>query len=448
MKIAMIGSGYVGLVSGALFADRGNEVICVDHNPEVVDLLNSGKIHIFEPGLEEIVRTNRATGRISFTTNISEAVANSDVIFLAVGTPSDEDGSFNLTYIKQAARDVGLALRNAKGFKVIVGKSTVPQGTFKILSEIIHNELQDSNPYLEWAYVSNPETLAEGTAVRDFSSPDRIIIGTNSDRAFEVMEELYHPFVRKDRKMLRGSPSDAELAKLGANTMLALRVAAINELAKIADHTPGADMEKIRQMIGSDSRIGHTFLFPGPGYGGSCFPKDVQGLVHQAKLDGFIPSVLDQIHRSNESQKQYMGEKIMKLLSQKERPKIAIWGLTFKPGTDDMRDAASIPIITHLINQGVEVSVYDPQDKKAREIFGDRIKFCATQLEAVEQADALISLTEWPQFDSPNYAQLKVLMKGNQIFDLRNRWIPHVANKHGFDYFGIGRNYPLWKPGN
>jgi len=444
MKICMIGTGYVGLVTGTLFSDRGNEVICVDKNPEVINKLNAGKVHIFEPGLQTLVERNVKRGNLSFTAEIDAAVQASDVIFLAVGTPSNEDGSFNLEFLKAAARDVGKALKKAVGFKVVVGKSTVPQGTYKILSGVISEEL-GADAKVEWAYVSNPETLAEGSAVSDFSKPSRIIIGTESDKALEIMRELYYPFILKRDRIIRGAPLDAEMAKLGSNTMLALRIAAVNELARIIDVTPGAaDMDLVRRMISEDARIGHSFMFASPGYGGSCFPKDVQGLVYRSKIDGFDPLLLGQIHRSNELHKMYMGERISRLLEQKD-PVIAVWGVTFKPNTDDMRESASILIITRLVNEGAKIVAYDPKDEQAREIFQDKVTFVDDPYTAAEGADALILLTEWRQFDSPDFAELKKRMKGRQLFDLRNRWLPNAANRHGFDYFGVGRNYPMDK---
>ena len=442
MDLCMIGTGYVGLVTGTLFADRGNNVVCVDKDPKVVKLLNDGQVHIFEPGLEELVRKNVANGRLSFTRDIEQPVAESDVIFIAVNTPSGDDGAFNLDYLKAAARDVGRAMRNAEGFKVVVGKSTVPQGTHQILSDIINEELSAASN-VDWAYVSNPETLAEGSAVRDFESPERVMIGTYSDRAFEIMEKLYHPFNIREGRIQRGSPVDAELAKLISNTLLAKKVAAMNECSEVVDHTPGADMAKIRQMVCSDSRIGFRFMYPSPGYGGSCFPKDVQGLVHQARADGYEPALLSRIHESNEAHKAYMGARVVQLLDKKDHPRIGVWGVTFKPRTDDMRDSPSIPILTRLINEGAQIKVYDPQDAKARDEFGDKVEFVGGQYEAAEDADALILLTEWTDFDQPDFERLADTMRGRQLFDLRNRWRPEDANTAGFDYFGVGRSYPL-----
>ncbi|MEC8339648.1 MAG: UDP-glucose/GDP-mannose dehydrogenase family protein [Nanoarchaeota archaeon] len=439
-NITMIGTGYIGLVTGTLFADKGNNVTCVDKNQEIVELLNSGKIHIFEPGLEELVKKNKKENRIKFTKKLD--LSDSEFIFLGVNTPSNKEGSFNLEYLLSAARDIGRALRNVSGYKIIICKSTVPQGTHKLIEEIITAEIQD-NGKLKWDYVSNPETLAEGTAVRDFAKPDRIIIGTNSDKAFQKMKLLYHPFIKNDI-IMRGTPSDAELAKLMSNTVLASRVATANEFARIADITPGADADIIRKMVCEDERIGYNFMFPSPGYGGSCFPKDIQGLVNQSKIDGYNPLLLSQIHKSNEEHKKYTGERISTLLNEIKNPTIGIWGITFKPNTDDMRDAASIPIISGLINRGANVIVYDPQDSKAKEIFGDKVTFVNSQYDAVKNADALILMTEWSCFDSIDYNRLKKNMKGNYLFDLRNRWNPKDANNAEFTYVGMGRYYPFF----
>ncbi|MBT4539727.1 UDP-glucose/GDP-mannose dehydrogenase family protein [Candidatus Woesearchaeota archaeon] len=439
MKLSMVGTGYVGLTTGALFADRGNQVTCVDTNSDLVKQLCEGNIHIFEPGLENIVQRNVSNGNLNFTTDIGSAVRDSNVIFLAVGTPSNGDGSFSLEYLKQAAKDIGKELNGTTDFKVVVGKSTVPQGTSETVLKIINEEVEDA---VNWAYVSNPETLAEGTAVKDFEKPSRIIIGTDSDEAFLVMKELYHPFNIQQDRIMRGSPADAELAKLFSNAALATRIAMVNEFARIADTVPGADMDTVRKMVCEDPRIGYQFMFPSPGYGGSCFPKDVQGLVARAKQEGYEPLLLNNVHRSNELHKHYLGEKVSQLLTM-DRPKVGVWGVTFKPNTDDMREAASIPIITGLINRGVEVIVYDPQDNKARDIFGDRVEFAKEKYEAVEDTDALILLTEWKEFDSPDFNKLREKMNGNQLFDLRNRWLPQAANRVGFSYHGVGRNYSL-----
>ncbi len=439
MNIAIIGTGYVGLVTGALLAGRGNNVVCIDQNTTIIENLQQGIPHFFEPGLQKIVQENMRRNTLSFAVDMKEAVAHADIIFLAVGTPSLDTGEFNLQYLTHAAREVGTYLKNASGFKVIVTKSTVPQGTYKKIESVLQQEIGYESD-VEWAYVSNPETLAEGSAVRDFSKPDRIIVGTTSDRAYELMKELYHPFTMKRDRIFRGSPADAELAKLFSNTALAARVSMVNEFARIADITTGADMDTVRKMVCEDKRIGYNFMFPSPGYGGSCFPKDIQGLVHQSKLDGYAPHLLSTIHDSNEFHKSYVGDRVNTLLAT-PGAKIAIWGCTFKPNTDDIRDAASIPIITALINRGANIHVFDPMDTKAREIFGSSVTFGDSQYGIVKDADALILLTEWRQFDSPNFVQLCELMKGNKLFDLRNRWVPQAANRAGFDYFGIGRNY-------
>jgi UDPglucose 6-dehydrogenase len=440
MNITIVGTGYVGLVTGALFADRGNCVTCVDINQEIVDKLNRGEVHIYESGLKDVVAINVQNNNLSFTTNLNDAVNNSEIIFLAVGTPSNEDGSFNLEYLKKAASDVGEALVNASGFKVIVCKSTVPQGTYNLLSAIIDEKVKGNNN-LKWAYVANPETLAEGSAVRDFAKPDRIIIGTDSELAYNLMKELYYPFIIKRDRIIRGSPADAELAKLFSNTALAARIAMVNEFARIADVTEGADMDHIRRMVCSDARIGYNFMFPSPGYGGSCFPKDIQGVVNKAKIDGYHPHILDKIHDSNEFHKDYIGEKVKTVLSSVAGKSIAIWGVTFKPNTDDIRDAPALKIIKQLISSGAKITAYDPKDSKARELFKDKVCFVKDKYEAVAGSDALILLTEWKEFDAPNFAKLKDLMRGNHLFDFRNRWLPEAANRNGFNYYGVGRNY-------
>jgi UDPglucose 6-dehydrogenase len=441
MNITIVGTGYVGLVTGALFADRGNCVTCVDVNPEIINQLNQGQVHIYEAGLKDIVARNIQNNNLSFTINLNDAVKNSDLIFLAVGTPSNEDGSFNLDYLKKAASDVGEALMNASGFKVIVCKSTVPQGTYKFLSAIIDEKVRGNNN-LKWAYVSNPETLAEGSAVRDFAKPDRIIIGTDNEEAFAMMKELYYPFIIKRDRIIRGSPADAELAKLFSNTALAARIAMVNEFARIADVTEGANMDHIRRMVCSDVRIGYNFMFPSPGYGGSCFPKDIQGVVNRAKIDGYHPHLLDKIHNSNECHKDYISKKIKTILSGVEGKSITIWGVTFKPNTDDIRDAPALKIVKQLILSGAKITVYDPKDNKAREMFNHKVSFVNDKYEAVAGADALILLTEWKEFDAPNFAKLKNLMRGNHLFDFRNRWLPEAANRNGFSYYGVGRNFP------
>jgi UDPglucose 6-dehydrogenase len=442
VNITMIGTGYIGLVTGTLFADRGNNVTCIDKNPRIINTLNNGKIHIFEPGLENLVKKNRNEKRLKFTEEYN--LNDSKFIFLGVNTPSNKEGSFNLEYLLNAAKDVGKALKKASGYKIIVGKSTVPQGTHKLITETINSEIED-NSNLKWDYVSNPETLSEGTAVRDFAKPDRIIIGTESNKAFKKMRELYHPFNIKNDRILKGSPSDAELAKLMSNAALASRVATVNEFARIADVTPGADADRIRRMVCEDGRIGYNFMFPSPGYGGSCFPKDIQGLVEQSRINGYTPTLLSKIHESNEEHKEYIGKRISNLLKHTKNPTIAIWGVTFKPNTDDMRDAASVPIITGLINRGANVIVYDPQDKKAKKIFGNKVKFVSSQYKATQNADALVLMTEWSSFDTPDFKRLQNEMKGKNLFDLRNRWLPEAANRNGFNYIGMGRNYPLNK---
>lgn len=439
MDISVIGTGYVGLVTGALLADRGNKVTCVDINPEIVASLNSGRVHIFEPGLENVVARNVERGNLTFTGDINEAVEKSRVHFLAVGTPSDTNGAFNLRYVLQAAEDVGRALHEAEGFNVVVGKSTVPQGTYRQVEEILSSQIGENR---DWAYVSNPEFLAEGSAVRDFERPSRIVVGTRDERAHRVMRELYHPFNIQRDKIIECRAGEAEVIKLGSNTMLALRIAGVNEVARMCDSLGDVDMDIVRLGMCEDPRIGHKFMYPGPGYGGSCFPKDVQGLVAKSGELGYSPLLLSRIHESNEEHKNYLGERIVEILAM-GNPNVGIWGLTFKPNTDDMREAASIPIIETLLESGAKVVAYDPQPEKAKEIFGEKIGFVNSKYEVATGADALVLLTEWREFDAPNYEKLTGLMKGRKLFDLRNRWLPEAANNAGFSYFGVGRNYPL-----
>ncbi|MCA9478023.1 MAG: UDP-glucose/GDP-mannose dehydrogenase family protein [Nanoarchaeota archaeon] len=430
MDIAIIGTGYVGLVTGTLFADRGNNVICIDKDPDIIKTLKSGKSTIFEPGLEKLIQKNLEENTLTFSDSI-EDIKDKEVIFLGVGTPSKQSGEFNLEYLLDASREVGEVLKGSKG-KIIVTKSTVPQGTWKKLGAVFDQYLD------EWHYVSNPETLAEGTAVKDFDRPDRVIIGTVSDYAHQKMKELYAPFLKNNNPLLRMHPASAELSKLGANTKLAMAVAFNNEIARICDQVEGADYNEVRLGITSDARIGTKFSYASPGYGGSCFPKDVQGLAHQANLDNASLTVLEMIHESNEYHKLYSAKKILSAVD-KKNPRIAIWGLTFKPNTDDMRDSASVPITNYLLEKGVEVVAYDPIDTKAKQVINPEVIFANSQYEAIKDADALVLLTEWSQFDMPDYKKLKQGMRGNMLIDLRNRWDDQKANSEGFNYIGMGR---------
>ena len=444
MNIGVVGTGYVGLVTGTMLASRGNQVICVDSDQGVVRKLNQGEVHFFEPGLENEVRSASEKGLLTFTSDLREGVVGSETIFVCVGTPSNPDGSFNMDYVRKVSSEIGEILRGVScGEKTVVMRSTVEQGTHREISDIINSKIGKKERI--WNYVSNPETLSEGTAVANFSKPDRIIIGSDSHLAIDRLKQIYHPFVRRTDKFEICSPADAELAKLMSNASLAMRVASVNEFARIADVTLGADMDTIRRMISSDARIGYQFLFPGAGYGGSCFPKDVPALVSRARKDGYDPILLGRVHESNEAHKVYMGDRISTLLEQKIRPTIAVLGLTFKPDTDDMRDSPSVPIVTGLINRGAKVVAYEPMDKKARKIFGDNIKFGDGAYEVANGADALVLLTEWSEFDSVDFKHLNEVMKGNDIFDLRNRWRPQDANRHGFNYYGVGRSYPFKK---
>jgi len=444
MRIAMVGTGYVGLTTGALFADRGNSVVCVDNKSEVVEMLRRGEVHIYEPGLREVVKRNVDRETLTFSNSLEEAVKWAEGSFITVGTPSRQDGSFNLDQVLGVAKEIGFALRNTDGFRLVVMKSTVPPGSWERVTEAVEDGLGEYGGKVDWAYVANPETLAEGKAIEDFTKPDRVMIGTDSDRAFELMDELYHPFVRKKGLTIRGTPGEVELSKLLANAILPCRVAVINEGARIADRLKNVDMEVVRRMVGTDSRIGEHFLYPGPGYGGSCFPKDIRGLVAASHSLGYSPILLSRIDESNDNHKRYEAERVMGLIG-RNRPKIGVWGLTFKPGTDDVREAASLTIVNYFVERGAEVTAYDPQDRKARLEFGDKINFASDQYLATQGADALVLLTEWEQFDSPDFVILKSKMRGRKLFDLRNRWKRGIAERNGFDYFGVGRNFPLEK---
>ena len=446
MNISIIGTGYVGLVTGAVLADHGNKAICVDIDEKIVNALNEGKTYISEPGLDDLIKRNVAQENLRATTDVEEAVSQSDVIFLTVDTPSNDDGSSNLESIKEAARNVGQALRRSTTFKVVVGKSTVPPDAHKTIIDIIGAEVGES--HVNWAYVANPETLAEGTAIQNFSAPDRTIIGTYSNKAFDIMEELYHPYHIREGTILRGTPVEAEIAKLGANALLAARINVINEISQVADLFPDADMSNIRMLIGEDSRIGTQYLFAGPGWGGSCFPKDVTSLVYEAQQRGLDLKMISQINPSNEAHKRYWGHRIareVKEANEVDDPAVAVWGLTFKPKTDDMRNAPSITIIDILLDEGIKVSAYDPENKNAKRIFKDRVFLADKKYDAVEGADALVMLTEWSEFATPDYEELKMCMRGRQIYDLRNRLEPELVHRHGFNYAGAGRHPPCQK---
>ena len=440
MKITVVGTGYVGLVGAACLAEVGNHVLGLDVNPEKIRILKEGGIPIHEPGLLEIVRRNVENGRLSFTTNIEEAVHFGEVQFIAVGTPPDEDGSADLQYVTEAARNIGRFMTNEK---VIVDKSTVPIGTGDKVKAAIAEELKKRNVDIHYSVVSNPEFLKEGAAVEDFMRPDRIVIGTEDPKAIEVMKQVYAPFQRNHERLVVTNLRSAELIKYAANAMLATRISFMNELANLAEIV-GADIEMVRQGIGSDPRIGYHFLYPGCGYGGSCFPKDVKALIKTAKdVAGFDLKLLKAVEEVNGLQKYVLPKKIKKQFGNNLKDKhFALWGLAFKPNTDDMREASSRVLIDELIKAGATITAYDPVAiEEGKRIFKDEkhLSFADTQNEALKNADALIIVTEWTEFRSPNFTLIKSSLKSPIIFDGRNLYDPKVVRALGFNYYPIGR---------
>jgi UDPglucose 6-dehydrogenase len=432
VKISVIGTGYVGLVSGACLADMGNDVLCLDTDAGKVAALNAGKIPIYEPGLEPIVRRNREAGRLGFTTDVGASVAHGLLQLIAVGTPPGKDGSADLQHVLQAARDVG---RRMDGYRVIVNKSTVPVGTADAVRDAIAAELKKRRVKAPFSVVSNPEFLKEGAAVEDFMRPDRIIVGSDDPRATALLRELYAPFQRNHERIVMMGVRSAELTKYAANAMLATRISFMNELANLAEAL-GADIEQVRKGIGSDPRIGTHFLYPGVGFGGSCFPKDVQALQRTAEGVGRPLRVVAAVEQANQAQKHVLGDKIKKRFGGKLKGKrIAIWGLAFKPNTDDMREAPSLTLIADLLRAGAEVRAYDPVAKPAMR----NIVIAKSALDALRGCDALAIVTEWAEFRAPDFAKLKKTLKTAAIFDGRNLYDPAMMRSLGFEYFPIGR---------
>jgi UDPglucose 6-dehydrogenase len=433
MRIAVVGTGYVGLVVGACFAETGNDVVCVDKDAGKIRLLSRGRIPIYEPGLEELVRRNRAEKRLRFSTALPEAVKASDVIFLAVGTPMGEDGSADLQHVLAAARDIARAMN---GDKIVVDKSTVPVGT----SELVRRTMAGETVHA-CRIVSNPEFLKQGAAVEDFLKPDRVVIGTKDERAASVMRELYRPFTRTGAPIMVMDPESAELCKYAANAMLATRISFMNEVANVCERF-GADVDKVRQAIAADKRIGPAFLFPGVGYGGSCFPKDVQAILKFAADKKYRFRILEAVEAVNASQKakllveldRHFGRRALKGRT------IALWGLAFKPRTDDMREAPAIPIIDGLLARGARVRAFDPEARAvAQRMFRHRIVYARNAYDALTKADALLVVTEWNEFREPDFARMKRLMKAPVIFDGRNIFDPVQVRGLGFRYWSVGR---------
>ena len=439
MKLAIIGAGYVGLVTGACFAEMGNEVICVDADADKIKGLEQGHIPIYEPGLEDYVKRNYEEKRLLFTTDLATAVERSLIIFIAVGTPQDRDGSADLSAVLAVARDIG---RLMDGYKVIVEKSTVPVGTAVKVRQAITEELQARGMECEFDVVSNPEFLKEGTAIDDFMRPDRIVAGCDDVRVAELMKELYAPFVRTHHPIIIMVVVSAELTKYAANAFLATKISFINEMANICALT-GADIAMVRQGIGSDPRIGHLFLFPGLGYGGSCFPKDMQALIHTARSHGYTPRVLEAAEAVNQDQRRYFVDRVRQYFDDNLKDRVfAVWGLSFKPGTDDMREAPSLTIISQLAAKGARFKAYDPKAMaEAKKFLGNNqaVNFTASCYEALAGADALIINTEWTMFREPDFERMKSLLNQPVIFDGRNLYNPVKLAKLGFQYFYVGQ---------
>jgi UDPglucose 6-dehydrogenase len=431
VHIGVVGTGYVGLVVGACLAENGNFVACVDNDDEKIGRLRQGEIPIYEPGLNEMVPRNVAEERLRFTTDLAEAVRQSEVIFIAVGTPQDEDGSADLTHVLDVARGIARAMN---GYKILVNKSTVPVGTSAKVREVVSGLTK--HPF---AVVSNPEFLKEGTAVDDFLKPDRVVIGTDDPAVEAVMRKIYEPFVRTGKPILVMDPASAELTKYAANAMLATRISFMNEIANYCDRV-GADVHQVRMGIGTDSRIGPSFLFPGLGYGGSCFPKDVKALIRMGHEADRKLHVVEAVERTNEAQKGILVERVEKHLGGLAGKTVAVWGLAFKPRTDDMREAPAIAVIEGLLAGGATVKAYDPKaEEQARRVFGDRVCLCARAYEAVVGADALAVVTEWNEFREPDFVKIRSLMRHAAVFDGRNIYSPEVLRDLGFHYEGIGR---------
>jgi UDPglucose 6-dehydrogenase len=432
MKIAVIGTGYVGLVTGTCFAESGHEVTCVDYDEAKVALLRGGGVPIYEPGLEELVKRNAAEGRLHFTTRYDEAVPGAEVAFIAVGTPPGESGEADLSYVLAAAESIGRALT---GYCVVVNKSTVPVGSSDQVKARIATVT--TQPF---DVVSNPEFLKEGAAIDDFMRPDRVVVGVAGERARAVMAELYAPFTRAEQPVLFMDPRSAELTKYAANAMLATRISFMNEIAAVCDRL-GADVDQVRRGMGSDKRIGHPFLHPGVGFGGSCFPKDVRALMTTARQIGLDFDLLRAVERVNERQKRSLVEKALKHFGGKVAGKVfGVWGLAFKPKTDDMREAPALTIIEALVGNGATVKAFDPVAREvAARMLPGTVELCKEPFAAAAGADALLLVTEWNEFRQPDFARLKGLMRGDVLFDGRNAWDPQKARAAGFTYHGVGR---------
>ena len=436
MNIAIVGTGYVGLVSGACFAEMGIDVTCVDINPEKIKCLLNGEIPIYEPGLDDLVKRNVEAGRLHFTTDLTTCLDNVEVVFSAVGTPPDEDGSADLQYVLEVARTFG---RNIKKYTILVTKSTVPVGTAKKVKAVIEEELTERGEQIDFEVASNPEFLKEGAAIKDFMSPDRVVVGVESDRAKKVMERLYRPFQMNNYRLYFMDIPSAEMTKYAANAMLATRISFMNDIANLCDLV-GANVDMVRKGIGADTRIGSKFLYPGCGYGGSCFPKDVKALARTAREYGYTMGVIEAVEAVNERQKEIVVKKLQDKLGTLRGKTIALWGLAFKPETDDMREAPALVVIETLLDAGASVKVYDPvaMDECRRRI-GDRVVYCKDMYDVVIDADALAVLTEWKEFRIPSWSVIKRVMKQSVLVDGRNIYSKDEVIAEGFEYAAIGK---------
>lgn len=437
MNIAIVGTGYVGLVSGTCFAEMGVNVTCVDVNEEKINSLKNGQVPIYEPGLDEMVLRNHREGRLNFTTDLTSCLDNVEIVFSAVGTPPDEDGSADLQYVLEVAREFG---QNIKKYTVLVTKSTVPVGTAKKVKAVIREELEKRGVDVPFDVASNPEFLKEGAAIKDFMSPDRVVVGVESEKAKELMSKLYRPFLLNNFRVIFTDIPSAEMIKYAANSMLATRISFMNDIANLCELV-GADVNMVRKGIGSDARIGSKFLYPGCGYGGSCFPKDVKALIKTAEKNGYNMSVLKAVEEVNENQKHVLFNKLSKYYGGNLKGKtIAMWGLAFKPETDDMREATSLVTINLLLEAGCTVRVYDPVAmNECRRRIGDKVLYAKDMYDAVLDADALLMLTEWKQFRLPSWGVVSKSMKKSLIIDGRNIYDAEELKQNGFEYYCIGR---------
>ena len=440
MNITIVGSGYVGLVTGACFAELGNKVICVDNDNNKIEKLKKGIIPIFEPGLETMVLKNMKNKKLFFTTQLSKALQNSDIAFIAVGTPMGDDGSADLQHVLAVAKSIGQFMQNRL---IVVDKSTVPVGTADKVSAVIQKELDAKGVTIEFDVVSNPEFLKEGAAILDFMKPDRVVIGTDSEFALKKMIELYSPFVKSTKRLITMDIRSAEMTKYAANAMLATKISFINEIANICEKV-GADVNQVRLGIGSDNRIGYSFIYPGAGYGGSCFPKDVKALTKIAKDNGYPAKLIRAVEQINDTQKLVIAQKIVNRFGDDLTGfTFGIWGLAFKPGTDDMREAPSIYVIKELIRRGSNIKAYDPKavnEAKDHYLKGvQNITYCDSKYDVLKDSDALVLLTEWKEFRLPDFEKIKSLLKNSIIFDGRNQYTAFNLEKKGIEYFQIGK---------